>query len=267
MANRILPLLPEHHTYVEVFGGSGALLFAKKPAPVEVYNDLDEGLVGFFRALQDARKFAKFLRIVEAMPQARAEYNRCRADWGAETDEVRRAAMWFYVARNSFSGKFAGGWSYSVSKSDRGMAAGSSAWLSVVDRLPDFHARLMRVQIEQMDFRKLIPRYDTVGTLFYLDPPYLPETRKGGEYAHETVREDHVELVSLLKSIRGEAVLSGYPNDLYSALEEQGWACGEISRPCCISGRVRGNRLKADPSLGTADHRTECLWLSPGLKS
>src|SRR5206468_529612 len=37
----ILPLLPTHFThYCEVFGGSGAVLINRPPAPVETYNDL-----------------------------------------------------------------------------------------------------------------------------------------------------------------------------------------------------------------------------------
>jgi DNA adenine methylase len=31
LANQLLSLLPRHQVYVEVFGGSGALLFAKPP--------------------------------------------------------------------------------------------------------------------------------------------------------------------------------------------------------------------------------------------
>lgn len=47
MSGRLLPLFPEHRTYVEVFGGAGALLFGKNPSAVEVYNDLDSDLVNW----------------------------------------------------------------------------------------------------------------------------------------------------------------------------------------------------------------------------
>jgi DNA adenine methylase len=52
MLDFILPYFPPHIGYGEVFGGSGATLFAKSPSLVEVYNDLDSGLVNFFRVLQ-----------------------------------------------------------------------------------------------------------------------------------------------------------------------------------------------------------------------
>ena len=37
----LLPLIPQHHIYVEVFGGATSLLFNKPPSPFEVHNDVD----------------------------------------------------------------------------------------------------------------------------------------------------------------------------------------------------------------------------------
>lgn len=45
---KLLPLIPPHRIYVEPFGGGANLLLAKEPSLVEVYNDLDSGLVNFF---------------------------------------------------------------------------------------------------------------------------------------------------------------------------------------------------------------------------
>ena len=44
MADKLMPLFPEHKTYVEVFGGSGAILINKKPSEIEVYNDIEDAL-------------------------------------------------------------------------------------------------------------------------------------------------------------------------------------------------------------------------------
>ena len=56
------------------------------------------------------------------------------------------------------------------------MAAAVSGWLSAIDMLPEIAQRLIRVQIECNDFRKVINTYDTQETFFYLDPPYVPDT-------------------------------------------------------------------------------------------
>jgi len=50
------------------------MLFAKPPSPVEVYNDLDSGLVNFFRVLRDPDKFEEFHRKVSLTPYAREEF-------------------------------------------------------------------------------------------------------------------------------------------------------------------------------------------------
>jgi hypothetical protein len=51
LAPSIVSLLPSHRVYVEPFFGSGAVLFAKRPATHEIVNDLDDALVCFFRVL------------------------------------------------------------------------------------------------------------------------------------------------------------------------------------------------------------------------
>ena len=53
LAAAIVDRMPPHQCYVEVFAGSGAVLFAREtPAPVEVLNDIDGELVNFFRVLK-----------------------------------------------------------------------------------------------------------------------------------------------------------------------------------------------------------------------
>ena len=52
LAPKIVPLLPKHHSYIELFGGGGAVLLEKGPSEFEVYNDLNGDLVNFFRILR-----------------------------------------------------------------------------------------------------------------------------------------------------------------------------------------------------------------------
>lgn len=98
MVAKLLPLIPPHRIYVEPFGGGASLLFAKKPSPVEVYNDLDSGLVNFFRVLRDPKKFERLHKLVSLTPYSREEYDFCRATWETCDDDVERAYRWYVVA-------------------------------------------------------------------------------------------------------------------------------------------------------------------------
>lgn len=40
IAKQLMEYIPKHHSYVEPFFGSGALLFTKPPSDIETVNDL-----------------------------------------------------------------------------------------------------------------------------------------------------------------------------------------------------------------------------------
>lgn len=264
MARKILPLFPEHHTYVEPFGGGASLLFAKRPSPVEVYNDLDSGLVQFFRVLRNKEKFEEFHRLVSLTPYAREEYNYCRENWTSQEDDVMRAYMWYVVARWARSGDFEGGGVRTViSESDRNMAATCSRWLSAIEMLPQIHTRIMRVQIEHQDFRTILDRYDTSETLFYCDPPYIQSTRSSGEYKHEMTENDHEDFVDLLLGLRGMAVVSGYAHPIYAPLDDSGWTRHDFETACHAAGRTRATGILGEGAALEKQKRIETVWCSP----
>ncbi|MGB9887903.1 MAG: DNA adenine methylase [Moorellales bacterium] len=264
MVKKLLPLIPPHKIYVEVFGGGASLLFAKEPSEVEVYNDVDGGLVNFFRVLRDPEKFARFYHLVAFTPYSREEFNFCRKTWRDCEDEVERAYRWFVVARMSFSGAFARSWAFGVTCSHRGMSGAVSRWLSTLEMLPAIHERLMRVQIENQDFRELMPTYDTDDTFFYLDPPYVPDTRQEmGVYPCEMGLDDHREMVDLILGLKGAVMLSGYRHEVYLPLEEAGWERLDFETSCHAVGRTRITGIKGEGSATEAAPRVESVWLNP----
>jgi len=270
MVGKILPLFPEHHTYVEVFGGGASLLFAKEPAPVEVYNDLDGGLVNFFRVLRDPGKFPRLLHLASLTPYSREEYAHFRATWQTCDDDVDRAHRWFVVSRMNFSGDWSSAsWSKTVIQVKRGMAESVSKYLSTIEALPEFHARLMPVQIEHRDFRQIIPAYDTPNTLFYCDPPYIHDTRTDhtGMYRHELSLFDHWELVQVLLRIKGKAILSGYAHKEYKALEEAGWTRKDFNVGCAAAARTKATGILGAGAARSKAARVESVWISPILHS
>jgi Site-specific DNA methylase len=226
MAKKIIDLFPQHKTYVEVFGGAGHILFKKPYSEIEVFNDINSDLVTFFRVLRDKNKAQELQRLLELTPHSREEFIECYNSWESEKNEVERVRKWFVTLMQCFSKSFGNsGWSYSKTVSSRGMSQTTSQWLGKIENdLPAAVERLRTVQIENQDFREIIPRYDSPETLFYLDPPYIHETRKMTyTYAFEMKNSDHEELVDLLLKIKGKAILSGYDHPIYNKLLDNGW--------------------------------------------
>lgn len=262
MSSKLLPLIPDHQTYVEPFGGACSLLFAKEPSPVEIYNDLDSDLVNFMRVLRDPKLFADFYHRACLSPYSREEWQFCKNHLNDDPNPVERARRFFVLARFSFSGLVGNSFGIDVTASKGGMVQKASSYQGVLGMLPRLSNRMTSVLIENRDFRKIIQLYDTEETFFYLDPPYLPETRKGGTYPHELTTDDHRELVEILHNIKGKVMLSGYPSELYDSL---GWRKIEWNVCCRAAGRTRASGLQGKGMVSKLQQRTECVWLNYDL--
>ncbi|MCP4231260.1 MAG: DNA adenine methylase [bacterium] len=206
MAKRILPYFPEHDCYVEVFGGSGAMLFAKEPSRYEKYNDVDDELVNLFRQVR--KNGEEFERNIRLLPQSRTEYEDFRDD-NSELNDIERAVRTYYLSKNSFSGGGSSGFSASSKHKGRYyMQQDFEQWSS----------RLSRITIENLDFRKIIGLYDGPRTFFYIDPPFFDVKNY---YRFPFSNNDHVELANLLSKLSGKWLLSYNDNpivrDMYSA--------------------------------------------------
>lgn len=246
MAPTLASLLPPHDCYVEVFGGAAALLWAKTPSAVEIYNDLDSGLVNFFRVLREPKRSRELRRLLDLTPYAREEWQECRHTWQDAPSDVEMARRWFVALNGSFSKSLnEGGWSFSKTPNhDK-----AHSFRTMCDTLPLFTARMRHVQVEHGDFARVMATFDGKATLFYLDPPYLPETRCSHGYRHEMTLEDHARLLNAARAVAGMVMISGYRSDLYDAALAD-WR--RVERPVfnCSTKQVR-------------EKRVECIWLSP----
>ncbi|WP_122377065.1 DNA adenine methylase [Pseudomonas caricapapayae] len=252
LVKEIVKHFPEHQTYVDVFGGSGAVLLGKKPSKVEVYNDLNKKMSSLFNVLSDKRKTQELIRRLELTPYSREAFEVAVASIDVGPDEIELARLMIVVQRQSHGG-LAKQWSYCVDAPAGGYSASVRKFHAGIERLPNVQARMQKVQIENLCFTDLIPRYDRPGTLFYLDPPYVPDTRVSGKYENEMTIEDHHALVDLLLSSCGMFILSGYKTPVYLPLENAGWSRVDVETYASTSN--------------TRTKRTECLWLSPNCLS
>lgn len=250
LAPAIVRLLPRHDTYVEPFGGAGAVLVAKSRATLEVYNDIDSGLVTFFRVLRE--RPVELERALRLTPYAREEFRHACAVWETTDEDLERARLWYVRCRQAFAASAATvGWAFEVDGAQRGgTRAGSFA--TSVEHLARFAERFRAVQVDQIDWRACIHRYDQGGVCFYLDPPYHPDTRGRGRhstYRHELTAQDHEDLVAAAIKIRGSVLISGYAHTSYMPLEDAGFERHEFAHHSTASRDLSGR-----------GDRTEVLW-------
>lgn len=254
LAGRIVALMPPHTHDVEPYAGGLAVLLGKSPDGIsEVVNDLDGRLTNFWKVLQDEAMFFEFHRLVDAVPFSESEWHEARevlAERAPSDDHemVRQAAAFFVVCRQSLAGRMRGFASLSRNRTRRRMNEQASAWITAVDGLPAVHARLRRVVVLCRAAVEVVRSQDSPGTLFYLDPPYLGETRSVPDvYGFEMSRAAHCELLELIRTVRGKVMLSGYPSELYDS-SLAGWSRHTFDLP---------NNAAAGKSK---ERETEVLW-------
>jgi DNA adenine methylase len=261
LAADIIQLMPPHLHYVETHAGGLAVLLERDPTrdwliddawkkqngdkvPAalkgcsEVVNDLNSELTNFWRVLQDEEAFPAFRRQVEAMPFSDCEWRDAEQRKLVNDIDVNHAVRFFVRCRQSRAGSFKGFASITRNRTRRGINEQASAWLSCIDGLPEVHARLRSVVILNDDATAVIHQQDGANTLFYLDPPYMHETRATTDhYDHEMAPEQHAELLEALAGIKGKFILSGYSCPLYEQAEKRyGWHRVEFRVPNQMAG-------------------------------
>lgn len=197
LASHIIPLLPEHTTYVEPFSGGAQVFFHKKPSAVEVLNDLDTDVVNFLRVCQWHHE--ELVRHLEFMVVSRHWYELLKATDPTTLTDVQRAARFFYLQKNSFGGLIVKqNYHYGV------IQAPNFNPKRIPELLKETHLRLQRVQVEQLPYNEVIAKYDRPTTVFYLDPPYWRRKL----YRHNFTDEDFENMERQLSSTQGKWLLS-----------------------------------------------------------
>jgi len=270
----IVGLMPPHLHYVEPFFGGGGILLARDPdrdwmstenekppkgklpaalqGSSEVANDLHGELINFWRVLQNPDDFEGFRKRIEMTPFSEVEFDDAleRSSSGEPESNVDRAVRFFVLARQSRQGLMKDFATLSRNRTRSRINEQVSAWLNVIEGLPDVHQRLRNVVILNQSACDVIRKQDGENTLFYCDPPYVHETRSTtGEYAFEMTEVQHRELLDVLAGISGKFMLSGYPSKLYQEWEEKhGWKRHEF----LIDNKAAAGKVK--------ETKTECLW-------
>jgi DNA adenine methylase len=251
IAAKLKDRLPPHNAWVDLFCGSAAMTLAKKPAEIEVINDINGDIVNFFRQLQNHT--LKFKRLVYFTPYARAELELAKKQ-ESDLSDIERARRFFVTAMMSINGVFgkdSGGFSFTNSYSRNGMEARVSRWQGMPDHVEWVAKRLRTVRVEQMDAIELFKKFrNRPATLVYLDPPYLGKRARGYDYDENTI-DFHKRLLTTVVSAKCMAFISGYENKLYDEVltSQCGWS-REV-----IKTTTKGNN-------GKSFDRSEVVWFN-----
>lgn len=213
IANWIIGFFPGHHSYLEPFLGSGAVLFNKPRSNIETVNDLDGNVVNLFDWIRkDPEKLAHQIYYT---PYARQVYEEA---FFMEAEDSFEKAVNFYIRLNMGHGFRTNGekvgWKNDVQGRERSYA--SQDWCNLPGKIMQAAERLRGVQIENKPAVELVRRFNSPNVLVYADPPYVLGTRNGRQYRHEMDDKAHLELLDALSAHKGKVLLSGYDNDLYN---------------------------------------------------
>ena len=225
-ARRIMPYFPEHCLYAELYGGGAGVLLQKPISPQEIYNDLDGEIVNVFEVLRDKKTSSELYQSLRLTPYSYDEYLRSMDPSENPVEQARRTLVrsWLGVSPSKFSRGRRNGFR-SFRKDEPKCGLGQS-WIKWKEEIPRFCERLESVVIENRPAIDLMKKCDGPNTLFYLDPPYLHDTRRGTSkklaYKHEMSMEDHTELLETILQLKSKVVLSCYDSPLYNEVLK-GW--------------------------------------------
>lgn len=194
LAKEIIPLMPEHSRYVEVFGGALSVFYQKEPSKIEVVNDINSDLINLHRIIRN--RPASLQAEMNSLFRSREIFYDIKNGRLRPKNDIQKAAFYFYLLTTSFGSK---GDTFAMGKSRRGKS---------IHR--DFYThskRLKRTLIENLSYEKLIKEYDSSETLFYVDPPYVG-TENYYKMINGFAMREHENLAKTLKQISGQFMLS-----------------------------------------------------------
>lgn len=237
IARQIVSLIPEHHSYVEPYFGSGAVLFNKPVSEIETINDLDSDVINLFHCIQ--KDSGRLARLVMTTPFSREEYDRQfeNLEHTLYISNFERAAGFLIRCWQGHGFRTNGykvGWKNDVQGREKMYALWN--WYRLPEWIIDIAERLRKVQIEKRPALEVIKRFDYETVFMYIDPPYLLGTRTGKQYLHEMTDADHEELLKEIVHSRAKIMISGYESDMYNDYLKE-WekvyfnSCAEQGKP------------------------------------
>lgn len=237
-------LIPEHRIWCEPFMGSAVFTLNHIISQREIINDLDFGLVCFFKTLQDEKAGQELIDRILKMERTKPEFKKALADRNAWDEKqkgkepqyinVERALNEFTVITQSYNST-RGNYTDKNKKSETYL-------IKCFQNLPEVRRRLKNVEIWNKSALDVIRELkDNKDAFLFLDPPYEHDKRNPGAtkvYKEEMSENDHKELAELIADAKCKIILCGYryndvmneePYDEYLLKQGGRWKCYKLA--------------------------------------
>lgn len=199
LTKKIIPKIPAHKCYCEVFAGAAWLLFRKEESEVEIINDINTDLVTLYRVIK--LHLEEFIRYLKWILVARDEFDRFKKENPETLTDIQKAVRFYFLLKSGYAAR--------IEKPSFNIAASSKPRLNLLrieEELSSVYLRLSRVYIENKPFEAIIPRFDRPDTFFYVDPPYYDYEDYYGKGIFS--RSDFTKLLDILSKINGKFIMS-----------------------------------------------------------
>jgi DNA adenine methylase len=193
--------------YVEVFGGAFWVYISnnfKNITSKIIYNDIDPMMYNLWSCI---KIYNDLIPLLEKLPKYDKEFfyecrdkvrNYMNGNTLFDVPDFNIVIPFIYWQTHSFSGDINGG----MSKVNN--------HIGMLNRLKrkDIQQKINRMVIENLSYEKVIEKYDSDNTLFYIDPPYYNREHFYG--FHPFTVNDHEKLSKILLNVKSKFVLSYY---------------------------------------------------------
>ena len=225
MLKYIRPLIPPHNLYCEPFAGGAPVFFDKDPVRINVINDLNSELINFYKVV--VSHMNKLKKEISQTLHSRKQHSHALYIYNNPTffNEIQRAWAVWVLSKESFSSILNAAFSVSKTQSKKPLKV-QNAKLIFENNLQSL---LEQATIECDDAFKIINRYDTPDSLFFLDPPYVGCNM--GHYANMFNEQSLNQLLVLCSELKGKFILTMYPNQLIEEFaSKNNWIIVAIDR-------------------------------------
>ena len=171
IAHKIIPLFPEHKTYIEMFFGGGGMFFKKPKAKYNIVNDIDDDVYNLFCVIQNDKD--RLLEYMKSIPIHETLFKHWAKN--KETEPIKKATRFLFLATTSL---------YADYKTMQ-IKLVDSMWATQCGKIDYVNSFMDGVKFVKKDFRIFFSDITSRGqkefdtSFIYADPPYIQTNSKG----------------------------------------------------------------------------------------